>query len=564
MRVRMKIGHKIGGTFAALTLIIVALVTLVVSVVVANKLKAEAFKRLNNDLDVTLHTFHYFSEDALKTANMLAQNPTLVADLSQRVPQRVALVSHHLHGLTQESIVSVYDRAGRVLYDGGDVATLHNPRRHPAALGLALAGEPSKGVTVLPTGDLAIEATVPVVEGARIVGAVRVGTRLDDRFVDQLKHITGIEVGIAEGVEVGIGEGNSLKTRWLAQTIFEKPNQRLQFGVPTDMVVDARGAAEPVRRSVLIGGEEYLGAMAPLYGPLGDFVGTLFVGEPATPLNRAVWDTIGLIVATALSLGMLGVLAVKSLARAITEPVRQLAAQSHAIAKGQLDRRVEVHTGDELEQLATSFNRMCDALIEMQFRDQNANPLTKLPGNLMIEAEVNRRLSAGEDCAVLYLDLDHFKAFNDKYGFEQGDRVIKLTADILKSVCGENAPHNPTFTGHIGGDDFIVVTRASTAEDLCQLICAEFDRRVVELYPSEDRERGHIISIDRKGNRQQFPLCSVSIALVDNEYRGIADFLELGSIAAEVKKYAKSLPGSSYARDRRGERDGAGSFLKDW
>ncbi|MEB3196025.1 MAG: HAMP domain-containing protein [Candidatus Sericytochromatia bacterium] len=562
MRVRMKIAHKLGGTFAALTLVIVALVTVIVSVVVANKLKAEAFKRLNNDLDVTLHTFAYFSNDALKTASMLAENPTLVTDLSQRESARVALVSHHLHGLAQDSIVSVYDREGRVLYDGGDVATLHNPRRHPAALGLALAGEPSKGVCVLPTGALAIEATVPVVRGQTIVGAVRVGTKLDNRFVDQLKGITGIEVGIAEGVEVGIAEGNSLKARWLAQTIELSPGQRVQGEVPTDLVREARQQAEPVRRTVVIGGKEFLAAMAPLYGPLGDFVGTLFVAEPSTPLLQAVQDTVGMIVATALSLGLLGALAVKSLAKAITEPIRQLAQQSHDIAKGHLDRRVEISSGDELEQLSHSFNKMCDALVEMQFRDQNANPLTKLPGNLMIESEVNRRIGAGEGLAVLYLDLDHFKAFNDKYGFEQGDRVLRLTADILKSICGENAPHNATFTGHIGGDDFIVVCRLERAEELCQLVCSEFDRRIKELYPTEDRDRGYIVSVDRQGKRQQFPLCSVSIAWVDNEARAIADFLELSSLAADVKKYAKSLAGSSYARDRRGDRDAA--FLKDW
>lgn len=562
MRVRMKIGHKLGGTFAALTLVIVALVTLVVSIVVANKLKAEAFKRLNNDLDVTLHTFAYLSDDALKTARMLAENPTLAADLSLRDPRKVALFSHHLHALSQESIVCVYDREGQVLYDGGDVASLHNPRRHPAALALALAGEPSKGVTVLPTGALAIEATVPVVRRGKIVGAVRVGTKLDDKFVDQLKDITGLEVGIVEGVEAGITEENSVKTRWLTQTIYAS-GRRITAGVPLDLVREARQAAEPVRRTVNIGEGVYLAAMAPLYGPLGDFVGTLFVGESSSPLMKAVTDTIGMIVATALSLGLLGALAVKSLAKAITEPIRQLAVQSQAISKGQLDRRVEIQSGDELEQLAHSFNKMCDSLIEMQFRDQNANPLTKLPGNLMIEAEINRRLNTGDDVGVLYLDLDHFKAFNDRYGFEQGDRVLTLTADILKSVCGENAPHNPSFTGHIGGDDFIVVTRADAAEELCQLVCSEFDRRVRELYPAEDRERGYILSVDRQGNRQQFPLCSISIALVDNESSPIADFLELSSRAAEVKKYAKSLSGSSYARDRRSERDKS-IYLKDW
>ncbi len=558
----MKIGHKLGGTFAAITLAIVALVTVIVSVVVAGQLQAEAYKRLNNDLNVTLRTFDYFSADARKTARMLAQNATLVADLSSHDPKSVAHVSEHLHSLSQEAIVSVYDRDGKVLYDGGDVANLHNPRRHPAALGLALAGEESKGVTVLPTGALAIEATVPVLRGTEIVGAVRVGTKLDDAFVDQLKEITGLEVGIAEGVEVGIAEGNSLKTRWLAQTILNDKRGRLTTGVPGGLVREARQKAEPVRRTIEIQGVTYLGAMAPLYGPLGDFVGTLFVGESMAPLQRAVTETIGMIVLLALALGLVGALAVKWLAKTITEPIRQLASQSHCIAKGQLDKRVDVRTGDELEQLANAFNKMCDSLIEMQYRDQNANPLTKLPGNLMIEAEVDRRLKACEEVAVLYLDLDHFKAFNDKYGFEQGDRVLKLTADILKSICGENSPYNTHFTGHIGGDDFIVVTRTPAAEDLCQVICAEFDRRVKELYPSEDRERGFIISVDRQGNRQKFPLCSVSIALVDNETRTIADFLEISSVAAEVKKVAKNLPGSSYARDRRGERDAA--FLKDW
>jgi diguanylate cyclase (GGDEF)-like protein len=239
-----------------------------------------------------------------------------------------------------------------------------------------------------------------------------------------------------------------------------------------------------------------------------------------------------------------------------------MATQAAAISRGELDKRVNINTGDELEQLAQAFNRMCEAVEEMRFRDQNANPLTKLPGNLMIEAEVNRRLTIGEDTAVLYIDLDHFKAFNDKYGFEQGDRVIELTANILKSVCGENSPHNPAFTGHIGGDDFIVVTRIAGSEELCQVLCTEFDRRVKELYPAEDRERGEIVSVDRQGKRQTFPLCSISIALVDNDARPIADFLQLSSLAAEVKKVAKGMPGSANARCRRAEKERV--YLTDW
>lgn len=558
---RMKIAVKLGGVFTAITLTIVALVTLTVSFMVVNKLQAEAYKRLNNDLDVTMHTFAYFTEDASKTARMLAENPYLVSDLSGDRPKAVAVISGHLHGIANESIVSVYDRDGKVLYDGGDAATLNSPRRHPAALGLALAGEESSGVAVLPSDALAIEATVPVFAGNAVVGAVRVGKKLDNAFVDQLNKITGLEVGIAEGEDVGIGD-NSLKARWLAQTILTESRSRLTTGVPVDAVRQVRDSGKPLRATIEVNHLQYMAALAPLYGAYGEFVGTLFVGESVEPLHQAVRDTVLAIIGVALFLGLLGALAVKLLAKTITEPIRQLASQSACIAKGQLDKRVELKTGDELEQLATAFNKMCDALIEMQFRDQNANPLTKLPGNLMIESEVNRRLKNAEDVAVLYIDLDHFKAFNDKYGFEQGDRAIQLTADILRSVCGENSPHNPTFVGHIGGDDFIIVTKAGDAEETCVVLCAEFDRRIKELYTAEDRERGWIVSVDRQGVRQTFPLCSISIALVDNEVRPIADFLELSSIAAEVKKYAKSLPGSSFARDRRVDREA--TYLTDW
>lgn len=558
---KMKLAVKLSGAFTAITFVIVAMVTLAVSFMVVRNLEGEAYKRLNNDLDVTMHTFDYFSQDALKTSRILAQNPSLVLALRHNDLKAVATVSGHLHGLAKEAIVSVYNAEGKVQYDGGDVATMKMPRMHPAALNLALAGEESTGVTPLPNHTLAVEATVPVYNGKAIVGAVRVGTMLDNAFVDQLKSITGLEVGIANGVEVGIDQADSVKAQWLAQTILNANHGRLINEVPVASINELREAGSAIRRNVTIQGMTYLAVLAPLYGSYGEFVGTLFIGESVAPLNEAVQQTVLMIFLIAGLLAAAGAFAVRLLANSITDPIRQLASQAERIAKGQLDRRLAIHTGDEIEQLADSFNQMVLALEEMRYRDQNANPLTKLPGNLMIEAEVNRRLKAGEEVAVLYIDLDHFKAFNDKFGFEQGDRVIGLTADIMKSVCGENAPHNPNFVGHIGGDDFLVITKPQVAEDTCQVLCAEFDRRVIELYPEEDRERGYIVSVDRKGNRQTFPLCSISIALVDNDQRPLNDFLELSSIAAEVKKLAKSIPGSSFARDRRGDKE---SVYLDW
>ncbi|HBN08732.1 MAG TPA: hypothetical protein DD435_08815 [Cyanobacteria bacterium UBA8530] len=166
--------------------------------------------------------------------------------------------------------------------------------------------------------------------------------------------------------------------------------------------------------------------------------------------------------------------------------------------------------------------------------------------------------------AVLYTDLDHFKAFNDKFGFEQGDRVIVMTADVLRGAVrstkillplSDISEFTEDFVGHIGGDDFIVVTVPDRAEPLCREIIRRFDDEIPALYLEEDRKRGFIESTDRRGRSQRFPLCSISIAIVTNEQRKINDFLELSSLAAEVKKFAKSLDGSSFARDRRTDRN---------
>jgi GGDEF domain-containing protein len=191
----------------------------------------------------------------------------------------------------------------------------------------------------------------------------------------------------------------------------------------------------------------------------------------------------------------------------------------------------------------------------MKIEDQNCNPLTRLPGNRSIESEVCHRLHEPDNLAVLYIDLDHFKAYNDKFGFEAGDRVIQFTATCLQQAL-QVVDHAGDFLGHIGGDDFIVITTPRMAERIGHEIIRLFDADIPTFYPEEDRERGHIVALDRRGARQQFPLITLSIAVVTNERRQIQDFLELASMAAEVKKYAKSMEGSSLARDRRLDRTG--------
>jgi len=183
-------------------------------------------------------------------------------------------------------------------------------------------------------------------------------------------------------------------------------------------------------------------------------------------------------------------------------------------------------------------------------RDLDANPLTKLPGNVSIINELRIRITKNELFAVCYIDLDKFKAFNDKYGFEKGDEVIKNTARILiSSVQEKGTPQD--FIGHIGGDDFVVVTTPDKTDGMCKKIIADFTAMVPGLYNQEDLKKGYIIGQDRQKKIRKIPLLSISIGIVTNEKRTITHVGEIGELGAELKEYAKSLPGSNYVKERR-------------
>jgi diguanylate cyclase (GGDEF)-like protein len=183
-------------------------------------------------------------------------------------------------------------------------------------------------------------------------------------------------------------------------------------------------------------------------------------------------------------------------------------------------------------------------------RDLEANPLTRLPGNVSILNELSKRLESKELFAVCYLDLDKFKAYNDTYGFEHGDEVIRETARILLRVIRECG--NPDdFIGHIGGDDFVVVTSAASAEKISQKIIDDFEKTVPSFYNETDRKNGYIVAKDRQGKEQKIPLLSVSIGIVTNEVRKIEHVAQIGEIGAELKSYAKNLERSNYIKDKR-------------
>ena len=180
----------------------------------------------------------------------------------------------------------------------------------------------------------------------------------------------------------------------------------------------------------------------------------------------------------------------------------------------------------------------------------DTNPLSKLPGNPSIQARVERELQKGGAFAVLYLDLNNFKAYNDTYGFEAGDRVLKATANLLVKLTIQNE-NSEDFIGHIGGDDFIVVTDYARAEDLARRIAAAFDEIAPSFYSKADRDRGHIVSTDRQGDIKKFPFLSISIGIVQNKTRTLHSFAQVSNIGTELKKGAKAAPKSHYIMDRR-------------
>ncbi|MDR1796686.1 MAG: response regulator [Clostridiales Family XIII bacterium] len=183
-------------------------------------------------------------------------------------------------------------------------------------------------------------------------------------------------------------------------------------------------------------------------------------------------------------------------------------------------------------------------------RNRNANPLTGLDGNIEIQREITSRISKGLVFAVIWIDLDNFKAYNDVYGFANGDRIIILTADILRDQVALFGGGDD-FLGHIGGDDFIVVTTPDKAPRICEEIIAEFDKKVLDFYNEEDRSRGFITTTNRRGEADTFPLMTISLAIVSNERRELRSAVEVGDIAAEVKKKLKTMVGSNYFADRR-------------
>ena len=190
------------------------------------------------------------------------------------------------------------------------------------------------------------------------------------------------------------------------------------------------------------------------------------------------------------------------------------------------------------------------SMLRRSDRDIHVHPSTRLPGTITIEAEIERRLRGDVLFAVCYADLDHFKEFNDRYGYYEGDRIIRLLARILHDVvwgmCGEQG-----FVGHIGGDDFIAIVPVARMNEVCSEIIAVFDALAPLQYSEQDRRAGYFFGKDRRGQLHRVALMSLSIGVVSNERRHFSDAAQVSELATEMKSYAKTLAGSVFSIDRR-------------
>ena len=238
------------------------------------------------------------------------------------------------------------------------------------------------------------------------------------------------------------------------------------------------------------------------------------------------------------------------LSKTVIGPIKALNKVTKIIAEGDLSVRTDIRTEDELEELGSTFNYMTEELIKMKERAENANPLTKLPGNLVIHDIIENRIKENKQFMVIYCDLDNFKAYNDKYGIAKGDEAIKLTAEVFKEAAKQKGDKE-AFVGHEGGDDFILVTSPESAQAVADHITSEFDKRVRSLYDEEDLTRGYIIAHARDGAIKQFPIMTISLAGITNAHRTITSYGEVTNIAAEVKKKAKAIEGSIFVVDKR-------------
>lgn len=248
-----------------------------------------------------------------------------------------------------------------------------------------------------------------------------------------------------------------------------------------------------------------------------------------------------------------GVAVAFSVIIAIHRSTRALINATSRVANGDYDCQIDTLRNDEFGELARAFVSMSDQLQHLEKIRLDANPLTHLPGNMAIDHEINLRIETGVSFAHVYLDIDNFKSFNDRYGYKEGDKAIALVRDILKEILIE-IDSTDHLLGHIGGDDYVVLTTSENAEPLAQKVICAFDGQVPLLYSMEDRATGFITGRDRQDNEIRYPLMTLSVAIVTTGSLNQPSPAAISRECAKIKHHLKKLPGSNYLIDRREQR----------
>jgi GGDEF domain-containing protein/CHASE3 domain sensor protein len=247
---------------------------------------------------------------------------------------------------------------------------------------------------------------------------------------------------------------------------------------------------------------------------------------------------------------LLGILLAMIITRNISGPINLLRLSTKEISEGKFDHLPYISNRDELGDLSQAFQEMAKRLKRLEEMYLDASPLTHLPGGVAIENITKKRLTEGLPLAFCLLDLANFKSFNDRYGYARGNEVILATGRVISDVVSQHGRRDD-FVGHIGGDDFVIITLPDSYEKICSTVIEAFDRMIIDFYDSEDRQRGCVLGKTRQGKEISFPIMTISIAVVTNQQRKLINYIQVGEIAAEMKNYAKSFSRSIYVVDRR-------------
>ena len=234
----------------------------------------------------------------------------------------------------------------------------------------------------------------------------------------------------------------------------------------------------------------------------------------------------------------------------IVRPIQLINKACREMLNGNFGLQVDVHTGDELQTMAQNFNEMSVSIMVMKRQAEDSNPLTGLPGNKRITAELMRRIEDRRKFVYFHVDIDHFKAYNDAYGLGRGDDVLRRTGEILIGCATESG--SDTFVGHQGGDDFVMILEPHVAEEAAQKMCTRFDAIIKEFYDAKALEQGYFIGEESRhegfdeAELKRHSLMSISLAGVTNIRSDSVTYDEVLQGAVKVKKKVKKIPYSKF------------------